>query len=640
MVAKGSIFFSSLIFVVLVILGAGGRTFAQTGEGIMVKFINVIGNENIESDVIIDLLTIKAGDFIGSNAYTVLERNADILERTGWFRERPILSYEGYEDGARLVIEVKEWPLFKEIRFTGNGLFSDDELLAAIDDLTASQEEEIFKDLPEDEAEEGDSFVTPEGVELPDIAEDEGASPSDEALWGGNPPLVKGEIISLKTLEWVLVDGVLAYYQDAGYIAAWVIDFNIELAGEDEGVITVELGEGYVEEILVGGFEKTKEKIIRREILEVKIGEPLKADDLRGDLRRLVNTRLFLEVNPKWEHSIKPGYIKVLFEVIEGKTGSFGLGAGYSTVGGVQGSLTYKEINLFGEAKSISSRLIFTQDAPGFEIEYYDPNVKSTDISFTATIFSLHERQQRNPGSVWESEIKRDWWGGRVRVGKKFTREITGTLAFGISDTSFDVIKGDPFVGFSEISRSRLMQEGETRSVTVAGYYDTRDNSLSSKEGNFLFLSAEIAGFGGDFDYRKYIQDYRHFFPIGNSTLGFRERIGFADGNLPIFEEFRLGGSYTIRGIDEFSLTGSKSLLFNAEYRHSIDAKDQFVVAIFSDFGWAGESFSDLESAKTVGIGIHFKIPQLGLGAIRLDYGWEIGGESRELLHFGIGEVF
>ena len=315
------------------------RANAQGEGGILVYSIQVLGNENVSSEYIISLLTMHAGDYIGSNAYTVLEKNADILENTGYFLERPTLSYEGYESGAMLVVEVKEWPLFKEIQFTGNSLCSSDELVAALNDYVKGRGDEVrTQKLNEAKAErklaekelkkkEKEAKVEPTaegrvsephsteetaetaGVELPEIPEFDSIAVSDEDLWGGYPPLVPGKIISSKTLEWALVNGVLGHYNKNGYIAAWIRDFNIGLEGDNTGVITIEVGEGYVDEVLVSGYSNTKERIIRREITSIKIGEPLTEKALEEDFRRLVNTGLFEEVEVASEEpSIKPGH--------------------------------------------------------------------------------------------------------------------------------------------------------------------------------------------------------------------------------------------------------------------------------------------------------------------------------------------
>ncbi len=123
---------------------------AQTAGGFPVKSIQVLGNENVETSYILGLLTIRAGDYIGTNALTVIERNADILDKTGYFRERPVLSYESYEDGAILVVEVKEWPLLTEIQFTGNTLYTGDELLSEMYAFVQSRGNDVRKQKLDD----------------------------------------------------------------------------------------------------------------------------------------------------------------------------------------------------------------------------------------------------------------------------------------------------------------------------------------------------------------------------------------------------------------------------------------------------------------------------------------------------------
>jgi len=135
-----------LVGVLIVTVAAPIRRVQAQGEGgFTIYSIQVLGNENVTSDYILGLLTVHAGDIVSSNAVTLIEKNADILEKTGFFRERPMISYESYADGAMLVIEVKEWPLFKELRFTGNSIFTSEQLLAALNDFVAGRGEEVKK---------------------------------------------------------------------------------------------------------------------------------------------------------------------------------------------------------------------------------------------------------------------------------------------------------------------------------------------------------------------------------------------------------------------------------------------------------------------------------------------------------------
>ena len=67
-----------------------------------------------------------------------------------------------------------------------------------------------------------------------------------------------------------------------------------------------------------------------------------------------------------------------------------------------------------------------------------------------------------------------------------------------------------------------------------------------------------------------------------------------------------------------------------------------FSAAAFMDYGAAGESLSNMESALGAGVGARISIPQLGIGAVRLDYGWPLqGGEDTgSRFHFFLGEMF
>jgi outer membrane protein insertion porin family len=553
-------------------------------QGIAIKNIQIVGLKNLKESDVLSVLTIKPGDLVSTSSLTVLEKNADLLNDTGLFAERPKLSYEGFADGAILIVEVKENPLFKRIDITGNTLFTTDALSAKV-------------------------------TQKP------------------------GEVINLKKMEDDLVKGVLGVYHDAGYIGAYIIDFNVGSEGENEGVVSVKIGEGTIDEVVWEGNTRTKDHVIKREIRRLKPGQVLSRQDLEADLQRLYNTGLFEEVTPKFEPSLKEGYVKVIISVKESKTGQAGFGVGYSTINGVQGSLSFREKNLFGEGKSIGASVIISRNAPGFSFDYTDPNWRDKNFSFTTQIFNYDTLQQRNPGSIKESELNVNSRGGAISVGHQFAEHFTGTLSLNVTKYSYAIIKGDPFIGFSPIQRARLEQQGEARSISATGAWDTRDNIFSAHKGRLLQVTGEVAGFGGDFDFRKGIAESRYFLPIGRSTLAFREMVGVGSGTIPLFEQFLLGGVNSIRGLPEDDLAGSNAVLLNNEFRFPIGAKEQFGGVVFLDAGWAGETFSKMKNGKGAGLGFRFKIPALGLGAIRIDWGYDIStGKIRP--HFGIGEMF
>jgi outer membrane protein insertion porin family len=397
--------------------------------------------------------------------------------------------------------------------------------------------------------------------------------------------------------------------------------------------------ERVVDEIIITGNERTEERVIRSQITHLQPGKILRTEDLERDMNAIYNTGLFDAVSPDFEPGLEAGKLKVVFNVEEAATGQAGVGLGYSTVNGLQGTLSYAEKNFFGEGKQLNGQLIFSRNQPGFEINIADPYA-GQDSFWSAGIFNLHSRQQRFPGQPYESELEIDTRGVNFAYGQHLSDTDSWQSAFTITDYDYDIRKGDPFRGLTPRQRARLSAQGETRKLGLSYIHDTRDNKFDTKEGYMAQATGEFAGFGGDFEFNKYTLEAREFTPVGPGTFGMRQRLGTSTGSLPIYEEFRLGGVNSIRGISEDALTGSSSLLTNFEYR--LPVNDMLGVVGFVDAGWAGESLSSMDHALGAGVGARIKIRALGIGAVRLDYGWALAGpnEAGSRFHFFLGEMF
>ncbi len=571
-----------LVLLIFVILTVPDRVFAQ---GITINSIQILGLENLDERVILDTLTIKAGQTIRTNVVTELEKNSRALYDTGYFLEPPKLSLDYYEEKTILIVEVVENPPYKGIEISGNTIYPSDELKKYIS-------------------------------------------------------LREGEVINIRQLEEDIANGILKRYQDDGYIGAYVVDFGISTIGDKRGMVYLTLGEGVVEDYSFEGNEKTKDGFLEMLVSQhVKRGSVLKKSDLEKVMQDLYNLGVFEQVEPSIEPGTTEGKINLKINVVETPTGQAGIGLGYSTVNGMQGSLSFQERNFRGRAESLSAIVIFSKNNPGYEIAYSAPYLTAKNY-FSTTLYDLNYRQQRNPDTPIESELDVDSTGGSITFGRRFTDILSGSIGIGITDYDFTVIKGDPFQGYGPVRRARLQQAGQTRSISLSLSFDTRDNIYSSTSGGLVSFSTEFAGFGGDFDFRKYVIDLRKFSPTGDGrTIALRTRLGIAEGEVPIFEEFRLGGVFSVRGLPEDALVGTKSVLVNAEYRFPLDKKATFVGAIFTDWATVGESFSEMRTGYGAGFGVRFRVPALGLGALRLDFGWNLkDGGSR--LHFGIGEMF
>jgi outer membrane protein insertion porin family len=392
--------------------------------------------------------------------------------------------------------------------------------------------------------------------------------------------------------------------------------------------------------VLIVGLEDTKESIAYNQVTHLTPESILTRAALERDINQLYNTGLFETVTPDLQPSLKEGYAKVVLNVTEARTGQVGFGLGYSTLNGIQGSVNVSEKNLFGSGKQIDGSVTISDRRPSFNLTYTD-RYFSDDTFWSLGLYNVHSRQQRYPGTAYESKLSVDSKGGTLSMGKKLNDYDSWQVGLGIADYDYNIVQGDPFRGYSPRQRARLSARGQTRKVTSALTHDTRDNIFSSTEGVYGQLAAEFAGFGGDFAFNKWALEGREFYPIAPSTtLALRQRLIIATGNVPIYEEAQYGGVLSVRGLPEDQIFGTKSFLSNVEVRHRF-SKD-ISIAAFLDSAWAGESFSDMDNATGIGFGPRIKLKFLGNQPIRLDYGIPLSGtdDKHGRFHFYFGEMF
>jgi outer membrane protein assembly factor BamA len=98
---------------------------------------------------------------------------------------------------------------------------------------------------------------------------------------------------------------------------------------------------------------------------------------------------------------------------------------------------------------------------------------------------------------------------------------------------------------------------------------DTRDDYNDSSRGTFEELLLEYGlGGGGDFRGGRLGFEHRHFLPLPPGlVLACRAGGALAFGDLPFYEELKLGGDETVRGLAAARERGEGRLLFNAELR-------------------------------------------------------------------------
>jgi outer membrane protein insertion porin family len=187
---------------------------------------------------------------------------------------------------------------------------------------------------------------------------------------------------------------------------------------------------------------------------------------------------------------------------------------------------------------------------------------------------------------------------------------------------------------------------------------DVRNHRFDPTAGSDNYFSVEYAGgfLGGTNEFTKYIANSAWFYtPFNRITFSTRGQIGYITGDpIPLYERFRLGGIYTLRGFKTWSvgpqdpatgevIGGDKMLLFNLEMIFPIAKEINLKGLFFFDAGNAwdvGEPYQLDDLRTSVGFGIRWMSP---VGPLRLEWGYNLEpkeDEKRSVWDFTIGGFF
>ena len=471
-----------------------------------------------------------------------------------------------------------------------------------------------------------------ENPELKEVKIEGNTVESTETLMG-LVTVKNGELLNARTLQ-ENVQAIQEKYRADGYILAKITDLNIA----QDGTLTIKISEGVLEGYKVKGNKKTKEHVILREMRQ-KVGEPFNANQARRSMQRVYNLGFFEDVNVKMNPGVEPNAVVMEIDVKEKRTGSFGIGAGYSSADGMVGMVSVSDTNFRGMGDTISLSYEISgddTDARGYTFMYRRPWLDKKETAGTLRVYNrTYEYDDYDENGNHKESFMRKYSGGEFTLSRPMSEY----------STNFVTLRNrkDKYVKHTEIGnagdRSRNSgwihdNFGTTRSITLEHVTDTRDNIYEPTTGARASLSAEFAGFGGDFSYQKYIAGDAHYLKAGRAQVFvIRGQYGISKGTISEYSQFRVGGQDTIRGYREDQFRGTRMALASLEYRFPIVSK--VTGALFTDYGGAWTSgFMPEHLHGSVGIGLGLNTP---IGPLRLDYG---RGSQGGRVHFRVGGTF
>jgi len=560
------------------------------GEKVLIKAISFEGNKAYDSETLKDLMKTEEKGFFswltssGDLDHEVLELDASKIaayyHNHGYIQGKvaePKLTYEG----KRIYINIKidEGPQFKVGKVD-------------IEGALIQPKSELLKKIK----------ITKEKVY--------------------NRELIREDVLTLQDI-----------YSDAGYAYA---DISPRIDQDPKKLtanVTYLINKGspvYFEKIIITGNTKTRDKVIRRELM-VYEQELFSGKRLKRGARNLYRLEFFEDIKVNTTKGSADDKMILKIDVTEKPTGAFSFGAGYSSMESLFAMVSISQRNLFGRAQILNLRAQVGKRTTSYTLSFTEPWL--FDIPLSAG-FDLYDTTRDY------DTYDKDSLGGSLRFGYLI---FDYTRAF----LSYNYDRADISIDPDETpSRSIRDMEGENVGHTITAILrrDSRDRIFNPTEGSNNSIMVKHAGtpMGGDIGFTKFVAESGWYIPLFWNTVGLLHgRVGYIedyypDYKMPDWERFYLGGMNSVRGYDwrdisptekdpdtgdKVKVGGNKMVQFNVEFIFPLVKEAGLMGVLFHDWGNAYDNEEDIdlgELRRSVGYGFRWYSP---IGPIRLEYG-------------------
>lgn len=432
-------------------------------------------------------------------------------------------------------------------------------------------------------------------------------------------------------------------YREEGYL--WIQIEEQNQYRNDTIDVTFNIIEGrpaIVRKIDIKGNDKTREKVVRRE-LRIYPGQKYKQSRMERSIREVMQLNYFDNVTP----DLKPnddGTIDLVYTVKEKENiGQFSAGVMYSQVEGLGGSFNIVIPNFRGAGQQLNANVEYSKIRKSYSVGFIEPWIFDTPTSFSIQCFyTSYDYSSRNINYKYQSmgiELgsgrRLKWPDDYFRIFLKYRLSYEEDLR--------------PITGY--VGNLTLLKKGILSRLNLLIERNDTDIPTFPNKGSILSLNTYVAGLGGDYNFVKGIVGYDWYFPLfWKVVLGMKSKFGLispigSSGNIARSDLFAAGGTYydfQIRGYSDAAFgrynsvggpLGLSGISFSGEIRFPI-LEQQLYLAAFGDVGNVWDHVGDIDIADMypgVGFGFRLMLPMIGL--LGFDFAWGLKDPVNP--HFG-----
>jgi len=364
----------------------------------------------------------------------------------------------------------------------------------------------------------------------------------------------------------ILACGGTAYPSPAGDGPAGVVD---SLGHDLPGARVLRL-----ESIEITGNKRTPETIVLRYI-GIETRDEVTVDRLDNARARLIDTGYFSTVELSTRPGAERGAVVLVVEVEERGFPSFETGFGYDDLyGWFLTLLGLRFDNTFGIESQFRMGLRLGFRIAGVDAEWETPIPRDGGFGFFVRGHIYNQKHiffGSGPpwqGTAWkrfDQDIARFGaeTGLRYRIGGA-TRFSFG-LHFESSEPDSTFTGSSTDEDFKPEDLPVSLQSDLGKNLTTGAFFrvirDTRDSDAYPLSGSFTLLTLQINNtfLGGDRIFTKAVGDVRKHISVGDKTVwSSRVKAGVLTDDAPYYDRFYIGGNYTIRGFEEWSLSPAR----------------------------------------------------------------------------------